>query len=168
LLKVSPSIDCNLTTEGLVQLQKEDETLQKWWDATTQKPEEVRDEHQVRFQVKNGLPWRRREEQGRTVNKLAVPKTLRKKVMKLNHDNIMSGHHGVKKKYDRIMAHFFWPGIYGDVVRNCQSCDICQRTVAKCRISKTPLGKMQLIDSPFKRVAVHLVGPIAPVTDRGN
>jgi len=27
---------------------------------------------------------------------------------------------------------------------------------------------MPLINSPFKRVAVDLVGPIAPVTDRGN
>ena len=168
LLKVSENIDCNLTTEELAKLQKEDETLRKWWDATTQKPEEVRDEHQVRFQVKNGLLWRRREEQGRTVNQLAVPKPLREKVMKLSHDDIMSGHQGVKKTYDRIIAHFFWPGIHGDVVRYCQSCDICQRTVAKGRVPKTPLGKMPLIDSPFKRVAVDLVGPIAPVTDRGN
>jgi len=88
--------------------------------------------------------------------------------MKLSHDNIMSGHQGVTKTYDRIIAHFFWPGIHGDVVRYCQSCDICQRTVAKGRVPKTPLGKMPLIDSPFKRVAVDLVGPIAPVTDRGN
>lgn len=27
---------------------------------------------------------------------------------------------------------------------------------------------MQLIDEPFKRVAVDLVGPIPPATDRGN
>jgi len=27
---------------------------------------------------------------------------------------------------------------------------------------------MPLIEMPFKRVAVDLVGPIAPVTDRGN
>jgi len=103
LLKVSESIDCNLTTEELAKLQKEDETLRKWWDATTHKPEEVRDEHQVRFQVKNGLLWRRKEEQGRTVNQLAVPKPLRVKVMKLSHDNIRSGHQGVKKTYDRII-----------------------------------------------------------------
>ena len=38
----------------------------------------------------------------------------------------------------------------------------------KGRVTKTPLGKMPLIDLPFKRVAVDLVGPIAPVTDKGN
>ena len=31
-----------------------------------------------------------------------------------------------------------------------------------------PLGQMPLIDRPFKRVAVDLGGPIAPMTDRGN
>jgi len=88
--------------------------------------------------------------------------------MKLAHDSIMSGHQGVKKTYDRVIEHFFWPGVHGDVVRYCRSCDICQRTVTKGRVSKLPLGKMPLIDLPFKRVAVDLVGPIAPVTDQGN
>jgi len=88
--------------------------------------------------------------------------------MKLEHDNIMSGHQGVKKTYDRVVAHFFWPGVHGDVVRYCHSCDICQRTVAKGKVAKTPLGKTPLIELPFKRVAVDLIGPIAPLTDRGN
>ena len=30
------------------------------------------------------------------------------------------------------------------------------------------LGTVPLIDTPFKRVAVDLVGPMFPVTDRGN
>jgi transposase InsO family protein len=54
------------------------------------------------------------------------------------------------------------------VTRFCRSCDICQRTIAKGKIPKAPLGKMPLIDTPFQRVAVDLIGPIAPVTDRGH
>jgi len=88
--------------------------------------------------------------------------------MKLAHDNIMSGHQGVKKTYDRVVAHFFWLGVHGDVVRYCHSCDISQRTVAKGKVAKTPLGKTPLIELPFKRVAVDLIGPIAPLTDPGN
>jgi len=88
--------------------------------------------------------------------------------MKLAHDSILSGHQGVKKTYDRIVAYFFWPGVHGDVERYCHSCDICQRTVVKGKVNKVPLQKMPLIDLPFKRVAVDLVGPIAPMTDRGN
>ena len=31
---------------------------------------------------------------------------------------------------------------------------------------RTPLGDMSLIDQPFKRVAIDLVGPIAPANDK--
>ena len=60
------------------------------------------------------------------------------------------------------------PGILSDVKRFCRSCDICQRTVQKGKVAKPPLQKMPLIDEDFKRVAVDIVGPIHPVTDKGN
>jgi len=84
------------------------------------------------------------------------------------HDCIMSGHQGIKRTYERVTAHVFWPGAHGDVVRYCKSCDICQRTITKGRVAKVPLEKMPLIDTPFQRVAIDLVGPIAPVTDSGH
>ena len=60
------------------------------------------------------------------------------------------------------MAEFFWPGECGDVTRFCKSCDICQRTVQKGRVAKAPLGRLPLIDTPFKCVAVDILGPIEP------
>ena len=80
----------------------------------------------------------------------------------------MSGHLGIKKTLDRVVAEFFWPGICGDVARFCKSCDICQRTIQKGRVSKVPLGKLPLIDTPFKRVAVEIVEPIEPLSDQKN
>ena len=56
----------------------------------------------------------------------------------------------------------------GQVRRFCQSCDICQRTVAKGRTPVVPLGKVPLIETPFQRVAIDLVGPIIPASDRGH
>jgi len=38
----------------------------------------------------------------------------------------------------------------------------------KGKVTKVPLGSMPLIDIPFERVAVDIVGPIHPVTERGN
>ena len=61
---------------------------------------------------------------------------------------------------------FFWPGVCGDVARVCKSCDICQRTIQKGRVTKVPLGKMPLIDTPFKRVAVGIVSPIELRSDK--
>ena len=60
------------------------------------------------------------------------------------------------------MAEFFWPGVCGDVTQFCKSCDICQRTVQKGRVAKVPLGRLPLINTPFKHVAVDIVGPIEP------
>lgn len=44
----------------------------------------------------------------------------------------------------------------------------CQRTFPKGKVTKIPLEKMPLIDTPFERIAVDLVGPISPVTEKGN
>ena len=52
------------------------------------------------------------------------------------------------------------------MARFCKSCNICQRTIQKGRVTKVPLGKMPLIDTPFKRVAVDIVGPIEPPSDK--
>ena len=61
---------------------------------------------------------------------------------------------------DIVLTQFFWPGVCGDVSRFCTFCDICKMTIQKDRVTKVPLGKLPLIDTPFKRVAVDIVGPI--------
>ena len=119
------------------------------------------------FRVKDGLLLRKHTEQGKVLTQLVVPASLRDKVLKMAHDCIMSGHQGINRTYERVTAHFFWPGVHGDVVRYCKSCDICQRTIAKGKVAKVPLDKMPLIETPFQRVAIDLVGPIAARTDSG-
>ena len=52
------------------------------------------------------------------------------------------------------------------MARFCKSCDTCQRTIRKGRVTKVPLGKLPLIDTPYKRVSVQLVGPIEPRSDK--
>jgi len=80
----------------------------------------------------------------------------------------MSGHLGIKKTKDRIWKNFWWKDLNGSVTRWVRSCDICQRTISKGRVSNVPLGKMPIIDTPFDRVAVDLIGPIAPASEKGN
>lgn len=79
---------------------------------------------------------------GKTFRQLVVPQKFRQTVLKLAHDYIMAGHLGAKRTVGRILAEFFWPGIQADVIRYCRSCDVCQRTVPKGRITKAPLGSM--------------------------
>ena len=114
---------------------------------------------QTKFVERKDLLHREFTKGNKVTLQLVVPEGFREKVMRLAHETLMSGHLGTKKTLDRVVAEFFWPGICGDVARFCKSCDICQRTIQKGRVSKVPLGKLPLIDTPFKRVAVDIVGP---------
>ena len=78
----------------------------------------------------------------------------------------MSGHLGIKKTMERVLTEFLWPVVCGDVSRFRKTCDICQKTIQNGRVTKVPLGKLPLIDTPFKRVAVDNVGPIEPRSER--
>ena len=120
------------------------------------------------YTLVGGMLHRIYKTNSKTLNQVVVPETLRKQVMALAHESLMGGHLGTKKTIDKIQTSFYWPGIYGDVVRFCKSCDVCQRTVQKGKVTRVPLEKMPIIDVPFKRVAVDLVGPIYPASDKGN
>ncbi|GFN96980.1 gypsy retrotransposon integrase-like protein 1 [Plakobranchus ocellatus] len=69
---------------------------------------------------------------------------------------------------DKVLSNFYWPGVDGVVTRYCRSCDVCQRTVKKGTVPRVLLEKVPLIDTPFKRVAIDLVGPINPPSEAGH
>ena len=97
-----------------------------------------------------------------------VLEKLGRPIMEVAHGSIMGGHMSIKKTTDKIQSAFYWPGIQGDVTRFCKSCDVWQKTVSKGSVPKVPLEKMRLIDKPFKRVAIDLVGPISPPSEDGH
>ena len=99
---------------------------------------------------------------------LLVPSSIRDHVLRLAHDSIFGGHQGIRKTKAKVLLDFYWPGVQADVARYCRSCDICQKTYPKGRVPKIPIGEMPLIDTPFARVAVDLVGPIHPPSEKGN
>ena len=97
-----------------------------------------------------------------------VPKNRRKTILSLAHECLFGGHMGAKKTGDRVLSCFYWPGVSGDIKNWCKTCDVCQRTIAKGRISKIPLGKVPLMNTPFQKIAIDLVGPISPCSGKGN
>ncbi|GFN87540.1 gypsy retrotransposon integrase-like protein 1 [Plakobranchus ocellatus] len=102
------------------------------------------------------------------VKQAVLPKPLREYVMSVAHDSITGAHLGIRRMKDKILSNFYWPGVDGDVTRYCRSCDVCQRTVKKGTVSRVLLEKVPLIDTPFKRVAIDLVGPINPPSEAGH
>ncbi|XP_036417924.1 uncharacterized protein LOC118801669 [Colossoma macropomum] len=75
------------------------------------------------------------------------------------HNNPMAGHLGQEKTLNRLMDRFYWPGIHVDVRRWCASCRECQ-LVNLAAIPKAPLHPLPLIEVPFKRIGMDLVGPL--------
>ena len=165
-LKTPRVAELSVSKEDLSRMQEEDPTLEKFRGMSDSK---VRNDHEIAFKVKDGVLYRfYKNTQGKTLKQVMVPEPLRERMMDFAHSSIMGAHMGVQKTMDKITSNFYWPGIHGDVTRFCRSCDICQRTIQKGKVPKVPLELLPLIDTPFKRVAVDLIGPIHPPSEQGH
>ena len=123
------------------------------------------------FVNKNGLIFRKfkpSSDKDQATSQLVVPMKYRTTVLQLAHETLMAGHFSTKKTSSRILSEFWWPGCQADCGRFCKSCDMCQRTYPKGKVPKAPLGDMPLVDIPFQRIAVDIVGPLDPPSYKKN
>ena len=97
-----------------------------------------------------------------------VPKCLRNDVLSLAHNSPLVGHLSVNKTYRKVLSHFYWPRLKGDVVKYCRSYHTCQ-VVGKPnqKPNPAPLKPILAIEEPFSRVLIDCVGPL-PITRSGN
>ena len=162
----------NVSQEEIISQQKSDESLNDLrLKASSGEVLKCKNGSSVQYVMKNGMYYRKFICSGENPNiysQLLVPRDLRSGVLHTAHDGVMSGHFGIRRTTDKILSEFYWPTLRKDVRDYCKSCDICQKTEPKGRVSKLPLGKMPLIDTPFSRVAINLIGPIHPPTDDGH
>uniref|UniRef100_A0A4W5LNZ8 Gypsy retrotransposon integrase-like protein 1 n=1 Tax=Hucho hucho TaxID=62062 RepID=A0A4W5LNZ8_9TELE len=102
------------------------------------------------------------------VYQIVIPTAFRQNVLSLAHDHQWSGHLGITKTYDRVLRHFFWPGLKQDVAQFCRTCHTCQITGKPNQvIPPAPLCPIPVIGEPFEHVVVDCVGPL-PKTKSGN
>ncbi|XP_068240734.1 uncharacterized protein [Palaemon carinicauda] len=167
-LKVKEVINL-MQKENIGKLQAEDGTLKKVFEHAKSNRVFVKNENKSHcFVVKKGILYCRVQNEGIINDQLVVPDKFRHAVIELAHDSLMSGHLGIQKTTARIQSNFYWPGMSVQITRFCRSCDACQRTVDKGRVKKVKLGRMPLIQEPFQRVAVDIVGPIEPRASDGS
>ena len=102
------------------------------------------------------------------VHQIVVPSDFRKHVLVLAHDHPWSGHLGITKTYDRILKHFFWPGLKADVASYCRTCKTCQVSGKPNQVvPPAPLCPIPAVGEPFEHVIVDCVGPL-PKAKSGN
>ena len=88
-----------------------------------------------------------------------LPMQCRKPVLDLAHQIPIAGHMGKNKTAQRVMGQFYWPTLYRDVADHCRSCKECQMA-APGRAGHAPLIPLPIMEEPFKRITMDIVGPL--------
>ncbi|XP_047480167.1 uncharacterized protein LOC125032798 [Penaeus chinensis] len=126
----------------------------------------------VKYEVISGLIYRicldSKFDHEKDRKQLVVPEIYRSKILNLAHDSLTAGHFSHRKTSHKIFLKFFWPGAGADIKRYCRSCHICQKVSHKGRVKRVPMKTVPVISEPFSRVAIDLVGPVSPCSDRGH
>lgn len=100
------------------------------------------------------------------VQQIVLPRKYRETTARMGHSTPFAGHFGRRKTLHRIQTSFFWPGMNMDIANLCRSCEACQKT-AHLRTPKYPLVPLPVIETPFSRMAMDMIGPL-PATSLGH
>ena len=85
--------------------------------------------------------------------------------MEENHSSPMAGHFSSEKLYKSLVIHWWWQGMYNDVITHCMSCPQCAIVNAAGRVNKPPLHPIP-VSRPFEIVGVDIMD--LPPTKSGN
>ncbi|XP_077869382.1 uncharacterized protein LOC144360596 [Saccoglossus kowalevskii] len=158
-----------LRREELIKLQQSDVTLTKVHEVVV--PENMI-ANKVCFFWKDGLLFRQwrpmNSAEAAEVTQLVVPLKCRGESLRIAHDIPLAGHLGIEKTKQRVLQHFYWPGIFSDVAHYCRTCAECQKSAKRYAHEKVPMISMPIVDVPFRKVAIDLVGPLPLRSKKGN
>ena len=147
--------------------QKEDETLQEVCEAADGEQSTAGEG----FYRRDGVIYRRwtppgQDAEARAVEQLVLPRRCREMVLMMAHSVTMSGHLGKNKMAERLRRCFYWPTLFKDVAEYCRACEECQKCSSR-RGPKAPLVPLPVMEEPFQRIAIDIVGPL-PRSRLGN
>ncbi|XP_078694909.1 uncharacterized protein LOC144923898 [Branchiostoma floridae x Branchiostoma belcheri] len=101
------------------------------------------------------------------VFQVVVPTKHRLKILRLAHAIPLAGHLGIARTRERVLQHFYWPGLFRDVKRFCKGCPECQKSATRRVGDKHTMVAPPVIGEPFRRIGIDIVGPL-PRSNSGN
>lgn len=144
------------TPKMLEEAQRDYENLTPLWLAA--------EEHRDGFHIGKGLLRHHTEDDWEDErDQLVVPTKYRHEIIELAHGAKLAAHLGSKRTTKKILRDFYWPG---EVAAFCKACADCQRG-SRTAAPKAPLQPLPVMEEPFRRVAVDIVGPLTR-TKQGN
>ena len=78
-----------------------------------------------------------------------------------------AAHLGFDKTYAKISEHYFWQTMRKDIQDFVCSCPQCQNRKNPVKITRAPLIPVPIVDEPFNRIAIDVVGPLLQ-SESGN
>ena len=177
-LKIPSIIDININPEQVNKAQKDDVSL----TTTRSRCEANETIGKATFFKKNDLLYRKfsspNVEQGKIFEQLIVPEQYRELVMQLAHESILTGHLSVMSSVHKVLSEYYWPGIYRDVKRFVQACEVCKSVLHKGKINRNLSNgesKMEGEECGVQKSqmnetsrASERTGDITPVTSEGQ
>ena len=148
-----------LTMKQMIHLQKNDTEARNIVDNLRKEKTNAK-----MFILNEGVLYRLWTKERETFQCTFIPEVLRDPLLVLVHNQ--NGHNGGRHMYMALKRMYYWPGMKNQVFKHCKTCKECMlqnqvNTAAGFAYFKTPEVPMQLI-------CMDLVGPILPVTSRGN
>ena len=97
---------------------------------------------------------------------ILVPRSLRPRVLHLEHYPKSIGHPGVTKMFATMRQRYFWRNMYKDVEETIRQCTPCAKNRVQER-KRVSLMKLFPANEPLEFVAIDILGPL-PKTAHGN
>ena len=90
---------------------------------------------------------------------------MRQELMEENHSGPLAGHFGGEKLYRALVRHWWWPGMYSDVIEHCVNCPQCAIVNSSGQVNRPPLHPIP-VQRVFQIIGVDVMD--LPKTEAGN
>lgn len=91
--------------------------------------------------------------------KVWIPEVMRLELIKKEHDEPSGGHGGIGKTLNRLRRYFYWPKMAKQVHEYVNKCEVCKSSKAPNYPLRPPMGQQIMVDRPFQRIFIDLIGP---------
>ena len=143
----------------MLQLQKNDEYCRR----IVRRTQTERELKKI-FILDDGILYRLWLEDGHTYKCIVVPQILQDTLLVLAHNR--NGHNGSRRMYSALKRNNFWPNMKKEVFFYCKNCSKC--ILQNQTTTDSQFGTFTAPNGPMQFICMDIVGPISPVSSRGN
>ncbi|XP_053212264.1 uncharacterized protein LOC128395805 [Panonychus citri] len=117
-----------------------------------------------KYKINEGILFRIVKKPYETSWNIVVPEKLRTQIIRANHDDILSGHIGFQRTYEKITAKYYWQKMVNHINDYVRRCAVCQLNNKGSAPLQAPLQAIAAA-RPFEKIGIDMVGRL-PCSNR--